>query len=115
METKAPPATTLPAVRPSLTQSKSVGAGYEAMVGGITTYMREYFEFPDFCNKVAEAFRQRGFISKRDLNRLFFRNMRMGFELDRVVDQLKKQGLIEVAQRIPSTGGPVAEGWRSVE
>jgi hypothetical protein len=85
---------------------------YEAMVGGITSYMREYFEFPDFCNKVADAFCQRGFISKRDLNRLFFRNMRMGFELDRVVDQLKKQGLIEVAHRTPSTGGPVAEGWR---
>jgi hypothetical protein len=74
--------------------------------------MREYFEFPDFCNKVADACCQRGFISKRDLNRLFFRNMRMDFELDRVVDQLKKQGLIEVAHRTPSTGGPVAEGWR---
>jgi hypothetical protein len=85
---------------------------YEAMVGGIASYMREYFDFPDFCNKVAEAFRQRGFISKRDLNRMFFRNMRMGFELDNVVSQLKKQGLIEPAQRTPTTGGPVSEGWR---
>ena len=85
---------------------------FEAMVGGIAAYMREYFEFPDFCNKVAEAFRQHGFISKRDLNRKFFRNMRMGFELDRVVDQLKKQSLIEPAQRTPPNGGPIADGWR---
>jgi len=85
---------------------------FEAMVGGIGAYLREYFDFPDFCNKVAEAFRERGFISKRDLNRMFFRNMRMGFELDNVVSQLKKQGLIEFAHRTPPTGGPIAEGWR---
>jgi hypothetical protein len=85
---------------------------YEAMVGGITTYLREYYEFPDFCNKVAEAFRQHAFISKRDLNRKFFRNMRQGFELDNVVNQVRKQALIEPAQRTPSTGGPVSEGWK---
>jgi hypothetical protein len=85
---------------------------YEAMLGGITSYMREYFEFPDFCNRVAEEFGEREFISKRDLNRKFFRNMRMGFELDNVVNQLKKQALIEPAHRTPSTGGPIAEGWR---
>ena len=85
---------------------------FEAMVGGLASYMREYFEFPEFCNKVGDAFRQHGFISKRDLNRMFFRNMRMGFELDNVVNQLKKQGLIERAHRTPPTGGPIAEGWR---
>jgi SOS response regulatory protein OraA/RecX len=82
------------------------------MVGGITKYLREYYDFPKFCEKVAEAFRQRGFISKRDLNREFCRNMRWGNELDRVIDQLKKQGLIEDAKLAPPTGGNPATGWK---
>ena len=74
--------------------------------------MQEYFDFPKFCDHVAAAFEQRKFISKRDLNRDFFRRMRMGFELDRVVDQLKKQGRIEYAKHSPATGGHEAEGWK---
>src|SRR5262249_8583973 len=85
---------------------------FEAMVGGIASYMREYFEFPEFCNHVAAAFKARGFISKPDLNRTFFRNMRVGFELDRVVDQLVKQGLVEWAEQAPPTGGTRATGWK---
>jgi len=83
---------------------------FNAMVGGIDRYMQEYFDFPKFCDNVAAAFKQRKFISKRDLNREFFRRMRMGFELDRVVAQLIKQSLIQWAERAP-TGGHTAEGW----
>jgi hypothetical protein len=85
---------------------------FEAMVGGIDRYMQEYFDFPKFCDQVAAAFKLRRFISKRDLNREFFRRMRMGFELDRVVAQLIKQSLIEFAQQAPPTGGHTAEGWK---
>ena len=58
---------------------------FNAASGGIARYMQEYLEFPKFCDRVAEAFAERGFISERDLNREFFRKMRMGFELERVV------------------------------
>ena len=85
---------------------------FEAMVGGIEKYMQEYFDFPKFCDQVAAAFKSRGFISKRDLNRDFFRRMRQGFELDRVVVQLVKQDLIEFARQAPPTGGHTAEGWK---
>ena len=85
---------------------------YEAMVGGIETYTREYFDFPRFCERVGAAFEVRAFISKRDLNRDFFRNMRMGFELDRVVDQLVKQDLIEWCEQAPRGGGNPAKGWK---
>src|SRR5262249_17810158 len=76
--------------------------------GGIARYMQEYLEFPKFCDRVAEAFAHRGFISKRDLNREFFRKMRMGFELERVVEQLIKQGRIRKATRIPESCGHAA-------
>lgn len=85
---------------------------FEAMVGGIDKYMQEYFDFPKFCDQVGAAFKLRRFISKRDLNREFFRRMRQGFELDRVIQQLIKQGLIEFARQAPPTGGHTAEGWR---
>jgi len=88
---------------------------FNAMVGGIDAYMREYYDFPKFCQQVAEAFRERKFISKRDLNRKFFRNMRQGYELDRVVDQLKTQGLIEWSEQSPPTGGTTAVGWKLIE
>jgi hypothetical protein len=84
---------------------------FEAMVGGIDRYMQEYFDFPKFCDTVAAAFKSRKFISKRDLNREFFRRMRQGFELDRVIAQLIKQSLIQWAERAPPTGGHIAEGW----
>jgi hypothetical protein len=77
--------------------------------------MREYYEFPKFCEQVGEAFRQRKFISKRDLNRKFFRHMRQGYERDRVVTQLVSQGLIEWAEQSPPTDGTTAKGWKLVE
>jgi hypothetical protein len=87
---------------------------FDAMVGGIKKYMKEYYDFPKFCDEVAGAFHQRGFISESQLNREFFRNMRWGNELGRVIDQLKKQGLIEYAERSPATGGALAKGWRGI-
>ena len=87
---------------------------FDAMVGGIKKYMKQYYDFPKFCDEVAQAFRQRGFISESQLNREFFRNMRWGNELSRVIDQLKKQGLIEYAEQSPATGGHAAKGWRGI-
>jgi hypothetical protein len=87
---------------------------FDAASGGIARYMQEYLEFPKFCDRVSEAFEQRHFISERDLNRDFFRKMRMGFELERVVAQLKKQGRIRDATRPPAHGGHTAQGWEWV-
>lgn len=91
---------------------KIVKLSFEAMVGGVTTFMREYYDFPKFCDEVAQAIQREGFISLSKLNKRFFRNMRFGNELDRVIDQLKKQGLIEYAERSPTTGGATAKGWK---
>jgi hypothetical protein len=85
------------------------------MVGGIDTYMREYYDFPKFCDEVGAAFKAKGFISKRDLHRGFFRRQRSGFELDRVVAELVKQELIEWDERSSPGGGSAAKGWKLVE
>jgi hypothetical protein len=85
---------------------------FEAMVGGVAKYMKQYYEFPEFCDVIAQAFRQQGFISKSKLNRDYFRNMRWGNELERVIGQLQKQGLIELVSHSPTTGGHAAEGWK---
>jgi hypothetical protein len=86
---------------------------FEGMVGGIDTYMREYYDFPKFCDEVGDAFRERGFISKRDLHRKFFRRQRQGFELDRVITELVKQERIEWGEH-SSFSGTAAKGWKWV-
>jgi hypothetical protein len=85
------------------------------MVGGIDKYMHDYYDFPRFCDEVASAFESRGFISKRDLHRDFFRRMRKGFELDNVVAELIKQERIDWCQQSSLAGGGAAKGWKWVE
>jgi hypothetical protein len=84
---------------------------YEAMVGGIRKYMIEYLQFPKFCMTLTGAYKSRGFISKTDLHRDFFRHERTGLELDRVNGALIKQGVIQFAKRYPPTGGHEIVGW----
>jgi hypothetical protein len=85
---------------------------FEAAVGGIDKYMREYFEFPKFCTQVLEAIRVAGgWMSKRDLSRKFGRNMRWGNELDRAVAQLIAEERVAPASRSPRSGGHTAEGY----
>jgi hypothetical protein len=85
----------------------SLEAGY----GGISKYMREYYEFPKFCERVEEFIRDAGgFASDRDIARKFRANMGRGFELDKVTKQLEREGAIRQGNR-PSPSGPSARGW----
>jgi hypothetical protein len=84
----------------------------EASYGGIAKYMREYYEFPKFCERVTEFIREQGgFAASRDLDRKFRSNMKYGHELEKALAQLQKEGIIERASR-PSRSGPAAQGWR---
>jgi hypothetical protein len=85
---------------------------YEAIVGGVRKYMIEYLHFPKFCMTLTEAYKSRKFIGKVDLHRDFFQHQKTGMELERANVALIKQGLIEVAKRYPSTGGPAISGWK---
>lgn len=78
--------------------------------------MRNYYEFPKFCERVFEFIKMQegGFSSNRDLGRAFRRNMKFGNELERVLEQLRKEGLI-VRDVRPSRSGPSVEGCRVVK
>src|SRR5262249_3077957 len=67
---------------------------FEAAVGGVQKYMRDYFDFPKFCERVFEFIRAQpdGFASNRELGRMFRRNMKHGHELDKVLEQLRREG-----------------------
>ena len=80
---------------------------FEAAVGGVQQYMREYLEFPKYCDRVLEALRTEGFISDYQIYRRFGGNQRHGFELDRVLAQLKKQSHARHVTRHHRGGGKV--------
>jgi hypothetical protein len=84
---------------------------FEAAVGGIERYMQEYLEFPRYCDRVLDAIKTEGFISDYQLYRRYGRHQRHGYELDRVLKQLVKQGHIAHCKRSPRTGGTVSPGW----
>jgi hypothetical protein len=77
--------------------------------------MREYLEFPRYCDRVLETLRTETFISDYQIYRRFGRNQRHGFELDRVLAQLKKQGHARHITRYPSGGGNASPGWEYVK
>jgi hypothetical protein len=87
---------------------------FEAVDGGVKKYMRNYYEFPKFCEEVLEFISRDGFASTRDLHSTFRRNMYRGFELGNVLAQLVKEGRIERGERKKSRG-PAASGYRVVE
>src|SRR6266478_2749918 len=65
---------------------------YDAAVGGVEKYMRNYYEFPTFCEKVLEFIQSQGdFVSDYILGRKFRSNQRRGFELENAVKQLAKE------------------------
>ena len=85
---------------------------FEATCGGVERYMREYFEFPKFCDTVGEAIRLSGWISERDLYRRFGRNMRWGNELVRALAHLEKAERITESPHAPRSGGPTSKGYK---
>jgi hypothetical protein len=83
----------------------------DAADGGVKKYMHNYFEFPKFCEEVAERISQEGFMSNRDLSRAFRRNMKHGHELDKVLAHLVKEGRVNACDRKGPTG-PTAQGYK---
>jgi hypothetical protein len=97
---------------PDITHAISLSRlSFEAAVGGIERYMQEYLEFPRYCDRVLDAIKAEGFISDYQLHRRFGRHQRHGFELDRVLKQLTRQGYINHCNRSPRTGGNASPGW----
>jgi hypothetical protein len=87
---------------------------FEAADGGFKEYMRDYFEFPKFCAEVEKAIAEAGgFMSDRDLRRMFRRNMKFGNELEKALHQLVSEDRIERGQR-RGARGPSAYGYRLV-
>jgi hypothetical protein len=87
----------------------------DAACGGVTQYMHEHFEFPKFCDRVLDfiACGEDGFASRRDIERKFRGNVRHGFEMQNVLDQLKREKRIEEANRTGQRG-PAAGGYRII-
>jgi hypothetical protein len=84
---------------------------FNAADGGVEKYMRDYYEFPKFCERVLEFIRsQDGFASNRELGRQFRRNMKFGHELDKAISQLEREGHIRSGSRQGSRG-PAAQGY----
>ena len=87
----------------------------DAACGRFDKYMRQYFEFPKFCDEVLRWMSaQDGKVSRRDLERKFRGHSRRGFELAQVVDQLLREERIEVVAASVGTRGPVGRGYRVV-
>ena len=77
--------------------------------------MYDFYQFPKFCERVAEHIRSHdGFASNRDLGRAFRRHMKQGNELERATKQLEREGIIDRGSRSGSRG-PNANGWRMVD
>jgi hypothetical protein len=84
----------------------------DAAVGGVEKYMRQYFEFPKFCDAVlAKITEAGGWMSKRDLGRVFRRHSRHGFELARALAQLVSEERIIEAKGGGGSRGAKANGY----
>ena len=78
--------------------------------------MRNYYEFPTFCEKVLEFIQsQGGFVSEYILGRKFRSNQRRGFELENALKQLERECHIRKGSRRTGERGPAAVGWEIME
>jgi hypothetical protein len=87
----------------------------EAMDGGVAKYMKNYYEFPKFCEQLENYLRSRkgGFAPDWQLEKVFRNHSKHGHELERAEKQLQKERVIERAFPKGSRG-PAAQGWRIV-
>jgi hypothetical protein len=94
---------------------------FEAACGGWEKYKREYDEFPKFCEKVHEWMLAEaspttdGRIADSKLQRKFRGGQRHGFETDKAIQQLLKEGRIVRENRATGSRGPLSNGYRIVE
>jgi hypothetical protein len=78
--------------------------------------MRNYYEFPTFCEKMLEFIEaEGGFVSEYILGRKFRSNQRRGFELENAIKQLAKEHHIRQVSRRTGERGPAATGWEIME
>jgi hypothetical protein len=91
---------------------------FEAGVGGYARYMRNYFEFPKFCEEFLQHLSTHGdedwWVANRDLERAFRGNKRHGFELPNVIAQLLAEERIVFEER-GGKRGPGVKGYRRVK
>jgi hypothetical protein len=89
---------------------------FDASCGGFNRYMQVYFEFPKFCDVVADAYCTEGWIAIRDIHRRFGRRQRFGTEVDRVLAQLvKEERIIKDDHPPPPTGGKSSPGHKWIK
>ena len=87
----------------------------EAAAGGIEKYMREYLDFPKFCERLlAKIAEHDGFRSESALRRDFRNNQKTIFDFDSAIRQLTAEGRIQRASRRSGERGPIAEGWKAL-
>jgi hypothetical protein len=86
---------------------------HDAACGGIAQYMRQYYEFPKFCERALAWMSEQpdGFATDYEFNRKFRSNARASFDLQNVINQLLREKRIVRALRTPARG-PAAEGYR---
>jgi hypothetical protein len=87
-------------------------------LGGIEKYMQEYLAFPQLCERVFNKIVDgedgvRGWRRLRLLNRDFRNSQKLGFELDVVFKQLRKEGRIVLETRY--INGQASEGYAAVD
>jgi hypothetical protein len=89
---------------------------FGAADGGFKKYMRDYFEFPKFCEQVQEKILNAGrFMSTRDLRRHFRSHMKFGNELEKALQQLQQEGRIKYSAQRSGSRGPEAHGYELVD
>jgi hypothetical protein len=88
---------------------------FEAGIGGYARYMRNYFDFPKFCEEFLQYLStcEADWSSIRDIERHFRGNKRHGFELKNVYTQLLAEERIVYEAR-GGKRGPGAKGYRLV-
>jgi hypothetical protein len=87
---------------------------FDAACSDYPKYVKEYYEFPVFCQKVYEALLKER-MSDHEIARKFRRNQKWGNEVDRVLTQLTKERRIRRATWRDGERGPVKEGYEAME
>jgi hypothetical protein len=82
--------------------------------GGFDKYMKEYFDFPKLCDRLAEAYctAPDQWLSDYIVARRFGRNQRFGTEIERAKTQLIREKRIAPSVHHPANGGPASPGCK---
>jgi hypothetical protein len=87
---------------------------FDAACSDYLKYVKDYYEFPVFCEKIYEALLI-GRMSESECARKFRRNQKWGNEYERAINQLVKEKRIRRKSWRDNERGPMKEGWEAVE